>query len=77
MKEYDTVELIADREEYNKEGVYKGMFGTIMSSYSIGGTWQVIFTEENSPKDIADLAVREEDLRVYDETAEKDSSEKK
>ena len=46
MKEYDTVELIVDREEYNKEGVYKGMLGTIMSSYSIGGTWQVIFTEK-------------------------------
>ena len=77
MKEYDLVELMADREEYNREGVYKGMFGTIMSSYSIGGTWQVIFSEYDTGKDIADLEVREEDLKVYDETTEDDSSEKK
>ena len=66
MKEYDSVELIVDREEYNKEGVYKGMFGTIMCEHSIDGTWLVIFSEFHTAKIIADIDVREEDLKMYD-----------
>lgn len=64
MKEYDTVQLIIDRDRYKKEGVHKGMFGTIMSKDPIEGAWQVIFSEANSVKDIADIGVKEEDLIV-------------
>ena len=66
MKEYDQVELIVDREKYMKEGVYKGMIGVIMNPERIGGKWMVIFSEKGTGNDIADLSVREEDLRVRD-----------
>ena len=29
MKEYDRVELLVDKERYNKNGVYKGMDGFV------------------------------------------------
>lgn len=66
MKEYDVVELIRDRECYAEEGVYKGMFGGIMSEEPINGKWYVIFSEYETGRDIADIMVREEDLRVRD-----------
>ena len=67
MKEYDWVELIRDRPEYTAEGVTKGMFGVIMNDRKVNGRWLVIFSEFYTGYDIADLSVREEDLRVWDE----------
>lgn len=66
MKYLDLVELINDRPDYEKAGVKKGMFGAVMSEGSINGKWQVIFSEFYTGKDIADIPVREEDLRVHD-----------
>lgn len=66
MKYLDLVELIADRSEYEKKGVKKGMFGAVMSEMSINGRWQVIFSEFHTGKDIADLTVREEDLKIHE-----------
>lgn len=65
MKEYDLVELIIDRKRYNKEGVFKGMFGAVMSEFPINGEWLVIFSEFHTGKDIADICVKEEDLKVH------------
>ena len=64
MKYLDLVELIAEKEEYARHGVHKGMFGAIMSEEKIGDKWQVIFSEFSTGKDIADLLVREDDLLV-------------
>ena len=66
MKEYDLVELIVDRDEYEKNGVCKGMFGAVMSKKPINGKWQVVFSEFYTGKDIADIAVSETDLLIYD-----------
>lgn len=63
VREYDCVELLVDRPRYAREGVHKGMRGVVMSAYSIGGEWQVIFSDENG-FDIADVGVAEEDFRV-------------
>ena len=37
MKEYDLVELVKGRPEYEKDGVKKGMFGAVMSDKPIDG----------------------------------------
>lgn len=66
MKGYDVVELIRGRDRYAKEGVYKGMFGGIMSEKPINGEWYVIFSEHGTERDIADIMVQEEDSRVHD-----------
>ena len=66
MKEYDIVELIKERPEYTKAGVKVGDFGAVMSEKSIDGYWYVIFSEFHTGEDIADIEVREEDLKVYE-----------
>lgn len=60
--EYDLVELIAEKEKYAKFGVHKGMQGVVMENYCIDSDYYVIFTDENTAEDIADLCVREDDL---------------
>ena len=66
MKEYDLVELVKGRPEYEKDGVKKGMFGAVMSDKPIDGQWYVIFSEFYTGKDIADILVYEEDLQVHE-----------
>lgn len=43
FKEHDTVELLVEKEKFAKEGVHKGMRGTIFSDYAINGKWNVGF----------------------------------
>lgn len=62
LKEYDRVELAVDKEIYLNENVRKGMRGCIMSEQAILGEHQVIFSEDGTGKDIADIMVLEEDL---------------
>ena len=62
FKEYDMVELTVDKPKYKKEGVEKGMRGCVMSEYAIKGQWQIIFSEEGTGKDVADIMVSEEDF---------------
>ena len=45
MKYLDLVELIKEKPSYSKAGVKVGDFGAIMSKTSIGGKWQVVFSE--------------------------------
>ncbi len=66
FKEYDKVRLINDKPAYEKEGVKKGMIGCVMSTYAIQSEWQVIFSEEGTARDIADLAVHEDDLELIE-----------
>lgn len=66
MKEYDIVKLLVDRPRYQRAGVKKGMFGVIMSADKIEDSWQVIFSEFGSGRDIADIEVKEADLKVVE-----------
>ena len=65
MKYLDLVELIKEKPAYTKAGVKVGDFGAIMSEKSINGKWQVVFSEFYTAKDIADIMVNEEDLKVH------------
>jgi hypothetical protein len=65
MELYDLVELINDKPKYNKADVFKGTFGAVMSERTESGERQVVFSEFHTGKDIADILVEEEDLKVY------------
>ena len=66
MKYLDLVELIKEKPTYTKAGVKVGDFGAVMSEKSINGKWQVIFSEFYTGKDIADIMVNEEDLKIHE-----------
>ncbi|MGN0798422.1 MAG: hypothetical protein ACI4L7_02545 [Christensenellales bacterium] len=66
MKYLDLVELIKEKPAYTKAGVKVGDFGAIMSEQPINGKWQVVFSEFYTGKDIADIMVYKEDLKVLD-----------
>ncbi len=76
MKYLDLVELIKEKPSYSKAGVKVGDFGAIMSETPIDGNWQVVFSEFYTGRDIADILVAEEDLRVH-EAVPKDRYPKK
>lgn len=63
-KEYDLVELVAEKEKYVRAGVHKGDIGCIMENSAIRGEWYVIFSEQGTGKDIAAIYVKEEDLKI-------------
>lgn len=60
--EYDYVELAVEKEKYAKEGVHKGARGAVMENYCIDSEYYVIFTDESTGYDIAELCVYDEDL---------------
>ena len=64
MKEMDCVEVIVEKEEYAKEGVHKGMQGWICLDDNRNNTWLVNFPQYGEKEDIAEISVREEDLRL-------------
>ena len=76
MKYLDLVELIKEKPSYIRAGVKVGDFGAIMSETPIDGKWQVVFSEFYTGRDIADILVAEEDLRVH-EAVPKDRYPKK
>ena len=76
MKYLDLVELIKEKTAYTKAGVKLGDFGAVMSEKSMNGKWQVVFSEFYTGKDIADIMVAEEDLKVH-ESVPKDRYPKK
>ena len=75
MEHLDLVELIKEKPAYTKAGVKVGDFGAVMSEKAVDGKWQVIFSEFYAGKDIADIMVSEEDLKVH-ESVPKDRSKK-
>ena len=64
MEYLDLVELINEKPSYLEAGVKLGDFGAVVSEKSINGQWQVIFSEFYTGKDIADILVSEEDLKI-------------
>lgn len=66
VKEYDKVEMIVEKPKYAIEGVHKGMAGCVISSYAIKNEWLIVFSEEGTGKDIAELCVAREDFKVIE-----------
>lgn len=64
MKMMDCVELIVEKEKYTKDGVHKGMQGWICLEDNSNGTWLVNFPQCGEKEDIAEISVKEEDLKV-------------
>ena len=64
MKLMDCVELTVERNEYAKEGVHKGMQGWICLDDNSFGTWLVNFPQYGEKDDIAEISIREEDLKL-------------
>lgn len=66
MKFLDKVEVLVDKKEYNKEGVYKGMVGTIIDAEIRFNCFHVIFIDERC-KDKEFMAVEENFLSLEDD----------
>lgn len=64
MQELDCVEVIVEKEKYAKDGVHKGMQGWICFPQSIAGYWLVNFPQYGEKDDIAEIDIREEDMKV-------------
>ena len=64
MKEMDCVEVIVEKEEYVEDGVHKGMQGWICLDDNSNGTWLVNFPQCGEKDDIAEISIKEEDLKV-------------
>ena len=64
MKYLDCVEVIVEKEKYVKEGVHKGMQGVIWLEECIDGEWDVCFPQCGEKKDIAEISIKEEDLKI-------------
>lgn len=64
MQEMDRVEVLAEKPEYARYGVHKGMQGWICDPRTISGTWLVNFPQCGENEDIATISVKEEDLKL-------------
>ena len=64
MKEMDCVEVIVEKEKYVKDGVHKGMQGWICLEQRTAGYWLVNFPQYGEKDDIAEISIKEEDLKV-------------
>ena len=63
MKMMDPVEVIIEKEKYAKDGVHKGMQGWICLDDNRNGTWLVNFPQCGEKEDIAEICIKEEDLK--------------
>lgn len=64
MKMMDCVEVIVEKEKYAKEGVHQGMQGWICFDDNSNGTWLVNFPQCGEKDDIAEISMKEEDLKL-------------
>ena len=63
MKMMDCVEVIVEKEEYAQDGVHKGMQGWICLDDHTNGTWLVNFPQYGEKADIAEISMKESDLK--------------
>ena len=63
MQEMDNVQVIVEKEKYAKDGVHKGMFGWICHPKCVEGYWLVNFPQCGEKNDIAEISIKEEDLK--------------
>ena len=71
MKEYDFVEVTVEKEKYAREGVHKGMQGTILDPRNINGQWLVYFADPVTGADTIGIPIKEEDLKLIWEAPER------
>lgn len=64
MKEMDSVEVLVEKEKYARDGVHKGMQGWICYDKKVNGYWLVNFPQRGEKEDIAEISIKEEDLKV-------------
>ena len=64
MKMMDCVEVIIEKDAYAKDGIHKGMQGWICLEDNSNGTWLVNFPQYGEKDDIAEISVKEEDLKL-------------
>ena len=64
MKELDCVEVIVEKDKYTRDGVHMGMNGWICDNRCIQGYWLVNFPQCGEKEDIAEIPVKEEDLKL-------------
>ena len=63
MRMMDIVEVVVEKKEYTDEGVHKGMQGVVWQEECIHGEWEVCFPQYGEKPDIAEISIKEEDLR--------------
>ena len=66
MQEMDNVQVIVEKEKYARDGVHKGMFGWICYPQCVEGYWLVNFPQCGEKDDIAEISIKEEDLRIVE-----------
>ena len=64
MKMMDCVEVIVERESYAQDGVHLGMQGWICLEQRTEGYWLVNFPQCGEKEDIAEISIKEEDLKL-------------
>ena len=64
MQEMDNVQVIVEKEKYVRDGVHKGMFGWICYPKCVEGYWLVNFPQCGDKEDIAEIGIKEEDLKI-------------
>ena len=64
MEVLDCVEVIVEKETYAREGVHLGMQGWICFEQCTEGYWLVNFPQYGEKDDIAEISIKEEDLKV-------------
>lgn len=64
MKMMDCVEVTVVKNKYAKHGVHMGMQGWICLDDNSNGTWLVNFPQCGEKEDIAEISIKEEDLKV-------------
>ncbi len=63
LREYDSVKVLVEKENYAKFGVHKDMVGTILDPQKIEGRWLVFFPDETGA-DTIDCPISETDLEL-------------
>lgn len=64
MKMMDCVEVIVEKDVYAKSGVHKGMQGWICDEQKVNDTWLVNFPQCGEKDDIAEISIKECDLKL-------------
>ena len=64
MTYMDNVEVIVEKEKYTRDGVHKGVQGWITEPENINGYWLVNFPQCGEKDDIAEISIKEEDMKV-------------
>lgn len=64
MELLDCVEVIVEKETYGREGVHLGMQGWICLEQRTEGYWLVNFPQYGEKDDIAEISIREKDLKL-------------